>query len=192
MASGSDAEGRRRRRVGGVAARRGLDASDGGAAGVGAGGAVAARAAARQRAALGRPDRRPGTPDRDRYAGRDRRSAGAPGDPRAEPGRQGRLAGRVRHPARSGQRTRLPDHLLPPDGRHPGDDRRQTRRPGPQPRPRPAGGVAVRSRTRRLRRPVGRRSRLDRASRAAVPAAVRRAPRTCSPGCRWACRCAGR
>ena len=48
-----------------------------------------------------------------------------------------------------------------------------------------------RRRARRLRRSVGGRPGLDRAARAALPAAARRRAPTCSPGCRSGCRSAG-
>ena len=65
-----------------------------------------------QRAALGRPGRRPRAPDGDRHPGWGRGRAGPPGHPGDEPGGQGRLAGRVRHPTGAGQRPRLPDDVL--------------------------------------------------------------------------------
>ena len=186
------AEGRRRHRVGGVVARCDLAGGRGGAAGAGAGRAVAGRAAARQRAPLGRPGRRrQGAPDRDRHPGRGRGRARALGYSGDEPGGQGRLAGRVRHPTGAGERARLPDHVLAAHGRDPGDDRRQAGCAGPQPGPRALGGVAQRGRAGRLRGSVGGRSGLDRAAGPAVSAAVSRAPQTCSPGCRWGCRSAG-
>ena len=63
---------------------------------------VAARPPPRPGAALGRPGRGAGAPDGDRHPGWGRGRAGAPGHPRDEPGGEGRLAGRVRHPAGAG------------------------------------------------------------------------------------------
>ena len=143
------------------------------------------------RAALGRPRRRPGPPDGDRDPGRGRDRAGAPGHPGDEPGGQGRLAGRVRHPTGAGQPPRLPGHVHPADGRDPGDDRRQARRAGPQPRPRPAWRSG-------RPRPSGPATWTSGSPTPARPNARRRrtrccttAPPTCSPGSRSACRSAG-
>src|SRR6185436_14136195 len=51
------------------------------------------------------------------HAGWDRHCIGASGDSGVEPGGQGRLAGRVPHPAGAGEPARLPDGVLPAHGR---------------------------------------------------------------------------
>ena len=162
--------------VAGLAGRGGVAAAADQPGRGGAGRRVAARPPLRRAARAGpHPRTRPGGRDHGHHAGRDRHRARAPGDPGVEPGGQGRLAGRVLHPAGAGQPARLPGGVLPPDGRHAGDDRRQTRRPGPQPGAGAVGGVARRRRSRRLRRSVGGRSRRQ-------PNAPPRPTRCCTTG----------